>query len=63
MGGSRPTPAPTPRPAPVPVVEPVTVAEAPSEILRRKRRAEGRTDVVSTTGEANGASKQLLGQG
>jgi|DEB0MinimDraft_6_1074348.scaffolds.fasta_scaffold19020_3 hypothetical protein len=57
MGGSRPAPAPAPPPAPV-----VEKKEDPSEVLRRKRIAEGRAS-GSTTGEGDGgsATKRLLG--
>lgn len=58
MGGSRPAPAPAPAPAPVVVKK----EEDPSEILKRKRIAEGRAIGSSTgDGEGSSATKQLLG--
>jgi len=68
MGGivpSKPSStAATPAPAPAPVLasEPTTASAPASDAVRRKRLAEGRTDITSTTGGDNtGATKVLLG--
>jgi hypothetical protein len=58
MGGSKPAPAPAPAP--------VVVKKAPdtAEALRRRRIAEGRTEIVSTEDtDSTGATKKLLGEG
>ena len=60
MGGRRSAPAPAPAPAP----PPATVTKVPdaAEALRRRRIAEGRTEIVTTEDTDNtGATKKLLG--
>ncbi len=63
MGGvfrpNRPTPTPTPTPVQVAAV----VAESPSDILARRKKAEDRTLGESTSGgDADNPTKSLLGQ-
>ena len=56
FGGRRSAPAPAPRAAPV------KKKEAPSEAVRRKRLAEGRSGIQTTVGGDNtGTTKTLLG--
>lgn len=64
MGGvfSKPS-APAPAPAPAPVQVAAVVAESPSDILARRKKAEERTlGETTSAGDAENPTKSLLGQ-
>jgi len=63
MGGVFRPSRPTPAPAPAPVQVAAVVAESPSDVLARRKKAEDRTlGETTSAGDADNPTKSLLGQ-